>query len=86
MSKCSFTIPFKGLPETIINKAKSAIQGQGGSFNGDDLSGNFSVQVLGNISGTYSIAGNEMTVDIDSKPLFIGCGQIESFMRNQFGK
>jgi hypothetical protein len=85
MSTCSFTIPFSGVPETVINKAKTAIQSQGGIFNGDHVSGRFNVQVLGSISGSYNINGNEMNIIIDSKPMLISCKQIESFMSNQLG-
>ena len=75
---------FSGEPGSVIGKAKSAIEGQGGSFDGDRSSGTFDVNVLGKIEGSYTISGSEMNVEINSKPLFISCNQIESFMRNQF--
>ena len=83
MSKCSFNIPVSGNIQHVLRKAKTAIEKQGGSFTGDELSGSFHVNVLGNIEGTYTITGMEMFVDISSKPIFIPCGQIESFMRSQ---
>ncbi|MEO5995645.1 MAG: hypothetical protein ABIN89_03010 [Chitinophagaceae bacterium] len=83
MSKCSFIIPVSGNSQEILAKAKMAIEKQGGVFTGDHLSGNFNVNVLGNITGTYTITGQEMFVDILSKPIFIPCSQIESFMRSQ---
>jgi hypothetical protein len=86
MSNCSFTIPFSGVPDNIINKAKSAILSQGGTFSGDQVQGRFSIQFLGNISGSYSIDGSEMNIVIDSKPMLISCKQIESFMSNQLAK
>jgi hypothetical protein len=85
MSKCNFTIRFSGAAENVISKARSAIQNQGGNFNGDLSGGSFNVNVLGSISGSYTISGQEMNISIDSKPIFIGCGQIESFMKGQFG-
>lgn len=85
MSKCSFTITFAGPAENILGKTKSAIEGQGGMFEGDTSSGTFNVQVMGTISGNYSITGQSMNIDIDSKPMFISCSQIESFMKGQFG-
>ncbi len=85
MSKCNFTISFSGSAENVINKAKLAIQGQGGVFSGDTSSGTFSVQVLGSITGSYTISGGEMNVDIENKPLFISCSQIENILKNQLG-
>jgi hypothetical protein len=84
MSSCNFNLNFSGTPEAVIRKARAAIEGQGGDFKGDEMSGSFSVSILGNISGSYSITGQTMNVDIDSKPMFIPCSQIESFMKNQF--
>ena len=81
---CNFSISFSGNPAKILEKAKSAIEGQGGNFSGDLTSGSFSVQVMGSISGSYTITGQVMNINIDSKPMFIGCSQIESFMKNQF--
>lgn len=81
---CNFTITFPGSPENTINKAKAAIEKQGGNFMGDLTTGTFQVSVLGNISGSYSISGQSMNINIDSKPIFISCGQIESFMKSQF--
>jgi len=83
MSKCSFNIPVSGNIQHVLGKAKTAIEKQGGSFTGDELSGSFNVNVLGNIEGSYTITGMEMFVDITSKPIFIPCSQIESFMRSQ---
>jgi hypothetical protein len=85
MSSCRFTINFSLPVQEIIDKARSAIVGQGGVFNGDVSSGNFSVQFLGSIAGEYTISGHEMNINITSKPMFISCSQIESFMRNQLG-
>ncbi len=83
MSKCSFTIGIPDLAEHMINKAKAAIEGQGGIFNGDLSSGTFSVQVIGNIEGSYTVTGQIMNIEINSKPIFISCSQIENLMKNQ---
>lgn len=85
MSSCQFSIPFSISPEHIVRKAKAAIQGQGGEYTGDEGTGNFSVNVLGSISGSYTISGQVMHVTIESKPMFIPCSQIEAFMKKQFG-
>ena len=86
MSKCNFNIPFVGDTESVFMKAKSAIEKQGGKFTGDQFAGNFSVNVLGNIVGSYTISGQVMRVDISSSPLFIPCSQIESFLKSQLSK
>ena len=86
MAKCSFIIPFSNAADSLLDKARSAIEKQGGIFNGDQSSGNFSVQLMGTISGVYQINGQEMIVEITEKPMFIGCSQIESFMRGQFAR
>lgn len=86
MSKCNFTISFPELPENVINKAQAAIENQGGNFKGDNSSGIFSVQIGGTIEGSYTISGQVMNINIDTKPIFITCNQIESFMKAQFSK
>ncbi len=84
MSACNFSIPISGEPEQVLNKARSAVQSQGGTFNGDTNSGQFHVSVFGNtIAGSYTVAGNEMQVVIDSKPFMIPCSAIESFLKSQ---
>ena len=85
MSKCSFTLSFSGSADDIMSKTRTAIEAQGGIFQGDATSGTFNVQVMGTISGSYTITGQLMNIDIDSKPIFIPCSQIESFMKSQFG-
>ena len=81
---CNFSIPFSGSPDQILNKARSAVQGQGGIFEGDFSSGRFDVSVMGNtIRGTYSVTGQEMNIVISDKPFFVPCGTIEGFLRNQ---
>ena len=81
---CSFSIPFQGSAEQIVSKARSAVQGQGGDFEGNSSSGSFGVSVMSNtIKGNYTVAGNELHVVIDSKPFFVPCSTIEGFLRNQ---
>jgi len=84
MSACNFSIPFSGETEQVLNKAKTAVQSQGGQFNGDANSGDFNVSVFGNtIAGSYTVTGQNMNIVIDSKPFLIPCSTIESFMKNQ---
>jgi hypothetical protein len=82
---CKFKIPFTGSLEQSLNKARSAVEGQGGTFSGDESSGNFEVSVMGTIKGSYTVLGNELDIVIDSKPLFVSCGMIEGFLKSKIG-
>lgn len=84
MSACNFNIPFTGNPEEILNKAKLAIEKQGGNFTGDNKSGNFDVTALGNtVAGSYTVSGNNLAMVIDTKPFFISCDMVESFLKSK---
>lgn len=83
MAKCNFSIPFTGSPENVYNKAKSAVEGQGGSFMGNESSGSFSINVFGNIKGTYTVSGQELNIEIEEKPMMISCGMIENALKGQ---
>ena len=86
MSACNFSLPFTGDPASMLSKAKSAVQKQGGNFTGDAGSGNFDLSVFGNtIAGSYTVSGQQLNVTIDSKPFLIPCSTIESFLRSQLG-
>lgn len=81
---CSFTIPFSGSAENVLSKARSSVQGQGGSLQGDENQGTFQVSVVGStIRGSYSVSGQEMFINIDSKPFLLPCSAIENFLKNQ---
>jgi len=81
MPACNFSIPFSGSPGEILNRAKAAIQDQGGKFNGDDMSGFFELNVLGSsIRGSYNISGQDLAVTIDDKPFMIPCSTIQSYL------
>jgi hypothetical protein len=81
---CDFSIEFKGSPDQVLNKAKSAVQGQGGSFDGDVNGGSFKVSAFGNsIAGTYTVSGQQMHISITDKPFLLSCGMIESYLKSQ---
>jgi hypothetical protein len=82
---CNFEIPFSGSVEEVIQKARTSILSQGGTFEGDSSSGRFQVSVFGTIAGTYTITGQTLSIRIDSKPLFISCNQIESVLSKSIG-
>ena len=81
---CDFSIPFSGNSESVLAKAKKAVQGQGGSFNGDESKGDFIVSVFGNkIIGNYIVNGQTLNVVITDKPFMVPCNAIEGFLKNQ---
>lgn len=83
MSKCQFSIPFTGSAEEVFNNAKSAVEKQGGTFNGNSTTGNFSIQVFGTIKGSYQVSGQQLDITIDDKPMMIPCSAIESALKGQ---
>lgn len=81
---CNFSIPVAGNTEQLINKARAAVQGQGGTFDGDMQKGNFTVSAFGNkIEGNYSINGDQMDINITDKPFLLSCGMIEGYLKSQ---
>ena len=86
MSACRFTIPVSGSTTDALNKARSAVQSQGGTFSGNEQSGHFDVTVFGNtIKGSYTAAAQNIEIVIDSKPFLLPCSTIEGFLKNQLG-
>jgi hypothetical protein len=87
MAACKFIIPLAGSPEDTLNKARSMMQSQGGSFEGDTSAGHFQVSVFGStIAGSYTVVGQDMTIVIEDKPFLVPCSTIEGFLRNQLAK
>jgi hypothetical protein len=83
MAKCNFSIAFKGSPEDVFSKAKAAVEKQGGSFSGNSSGGNFSINVFGAISGTYTVSGQQLHISIEEKPMMIPCSAIENVLKGQ---
>lgn len=87
MAACQFTIPFNGSAEDILQKAKSAVESQGGTFTGDLRSGIFKVSLLSNeVEGSYLVENNELELTIDKKPIFVPCNAIEGFLKSKLSK
>ncbi|RYZ22196.1 MAG: hypothetical protein EOO16_10045 [Chitinophagaceae bacterium] len=79
---CHFSLPISSDPQTALDKARKAVQSQGGTFNGDTSSGNFSVSVFGNtIAGNYNVNGANLVIDITEKPFLLPCPAIESYLK-----
>ena len=81
---CTFSIPFTGDAESILAKAKAAIESQNGDFTGDANSGNFEVSVFANsIKGYYNVSDNNLNLTITDKPFLISCSTIESLLKSR---
>lgn len=81
---CEFNVPFTGTPDKVYNKAKSVIESQGGTFNGDETAGDFDVTFFGNrIAGSYTVSGQNLSLNIHTKPFMIPCNMIESMLVKQ---
>ena len=79
MSECSFNFNIESNPAEIINKVKSKIENEGGSFTGDEKEGNFNLPTpVGAIEGKYTVSENELKIDITKKPMMLPCSMIES--------
>jgi hypothetical protein len=85
MGQCNFSIPFGGSAIDISEKARQAITGAGGNFQGNESTGNFDVSTpLGDIRGNYLIQLQVINVTISSKPFLVSCGMIEKQLRGYF--
>jgi len=84
MSAYNFMLPFNESALSAIQKARAAIEGQNGIFNGDETSGDFEVTIFGNIiKGNYNVTGQVLNLTITEKPFFVPCSTIESFLLKQ---
>lgn len=83
MAGCNFSISFTGTAAELAHNVRSRVEGQGGTFTADSLGGAFKVPLLGsNINGSYTVSGQQMKVVIDHKPVFVGCEQIEDYLKS----
>lgn len=81
---CKFTIPFSSPLDTMVERARQAVESQNGNFSGNTSEGSFDVSVMGNyVSGSYKVEGNQLHVNIENKPIFVPCGMIQAFLEKQ---
>jgi hypothetical protein len=84
MAECSFKFNIDSNPAEIINKVKTKIENEGGSFTGDDSEGKFNLPTpVGAIEGNYSVSDNELKIDITKKPMMLPCSMIESELKKR---
>jgi hypothetical protein len=85
MAQCNFSIQFGTSAEELAEKARKAIIGAGGTFQGNAAAGNFDVSTpLGAIRGNYVIQEPVIHVTITSKPFLVSCGLIEKQLQGYF--
>ena len=78
MAECSFQFKLETAPAETINKVKAKIEQEGGTFNGDDNQGKFSLPTpVGKIEGSYQVTSDELKIDINKKPAFLPCSMLE---------
>lgn len=86
MAACNFQFTFSGDPNLVLEKARKAVTGQGGNFEGDTQNGNFNLSVFGNtIAGAYAVSVQTMDIEISEKPFLLPCSTIEGFLKAQLG-
>jgi hypothetical protein len=84
MAECSFNFDIDSSPAEIIEKVKSRIENEGGSFIGDENKGNFNLPTpVGAIEGSYAVSANALKIDITKKPMMLPCSMIESELKKR---
>jgi len=81
MSK-QFSVKFTGDAEATVAKFKTVASKNGVSLEGDHCAGQFNGMGL---EGRYVIDGDELTIAIEKKPLFLSWSMIESKVKGFFG-
>jgi hypothetical protein len=84
---CNFKVPFSGAAADIVTKARTAIGGAGGNFNGDDNTGSFDISTMaGDVRGSYTVSGDALEVTITDKPIFLPCDMIEAQLKQYLSR
>ena len=79
MSDCRFQFDFPGSGSALVEQLRTKMTGSGGSFDGSDSGGTFSLPTpIGQFGGDYSIQGQTISVEVTSKPVFVPCSAIEA--------
>lgn len=86
MAACEFNISFTQSANELISKLEAKVKGQGGTFTGNESSGTINVPIMGSyISGSYTITAQDLKIEIDHKPFFISCNQIQGVLVGNMG-
>jgi len=79
---CKFSINYQGSIDPLIEKARTQITSNGGTFNDNTEKGSFSVK---GIEGSYTVQPDAIAFHITKKPFIVGCGFIENKLREYLG-
>ena len=80
---CDFDMPFTGSASGFITKIKSKIEAAGGTFDGDEIKGVFSVPTpVGAIEGNCAIKEQLAAITIIKKPFLLSCKAIEKYVNS----
>ncbi len=78
----NFDIPFEGTAETILAKAKKAIEAGNGTMSGDGDTGSFSLPAgISKVKGKYLVEDNKLKVTITDKPIYVSGDMIENILK-----
>jgi hypothetical protein len=78
----TFEIPFGGEVDSLISKAKSAIEKAEGTFSGDTKNGTFLVPAkVGDVEGSYTVENQNFVVTIHKKPFIAPYSMIEDALK-----
>ena len=82
----SFAFDLPGDPAAALAKASSLVKGAGGTFAGDADAGSFAGKTpVGEVKGTYRVAGSRVSVTITDKPFVVPKSVVESKVKGFFG-
>lgn len=84
MAECSFQFKIETNPAETLNEVKVKIEQEGGTFNGDETEGTFSLPTpVGVIEGSYQVTEDELKIDITKKPAFLPCSMLEGELKKR---
>ena len=79
---CNFSFDLNESAEAIVAKAKDAIGKAGGTFTGDDTSGDFVLSnFAGKIVGSYILSPTKFDIVISDQQMILSCSLIEQELR-----
>lgn len=79
---CNFSFDLTETAESVVAKAKGAIDKAGGTFTGNEASGDFVLSTFaGKIVGSYTVSPTKFDIVISDKPMFVSCSLIEQELK-----
>lgn len=79
---CNITIINTEPKVALIDRLRTVVVSNGGTFNGDETQGNITVSTpIGDVEASYQIVDNNINIHVSSKPIFVSCNTIEEKLR-----